>query len=597
MDPVAPYPTRPPAIAPNWGDTPQPPGKEGSRPPCTHPLPLHGTPAPLRMTARLTGLATPNRSAQKRSWVLEAAAVLLPVALFVAIAAYHITLPGLYYDEAADAVPAMYLLQGRQPELVRPHGILLFGRTWPLMAFDYVGAVHTYAAIPFFALLGPGVVALRLMTIAGAAATVALTYGWVRWLFHNRWVGLAAALLLATHPSFVFYARQGVHVSSLMALWLMAALVLLLTWRHTGRARWLAGAAFMVGVGLSTKILFLWVLTALVAIYALWRAPGVWRALRAGTLLRGVPSRVPQTVAVVAAFLVGAAPIIVYNLQTGATLEAVTKSAEVTSYGVHNSDYLANFAARLDTLVALLRGDHFWFLGGLFGNLLFPWAVLAALLASGWLAWRQPPLRVPVAFVAGLTGLILVQSPFTVSGIWPTHLFILLPLIATLLAVPLVWLLRQRRAVAVASGVAVVVLAGLSVVADAQYHQALVLTGGVRGHSDAVYRLASYLDEHGVPAPLAMDWGIRYNVELVTQGRVRPQEVFGYTPEPDPGFATRLPLDTPEQRYIFHGEDYTAFNRLGAFEDAVRQAGKTARLEETFYERSGTPIYLLYSVS
>ena len=86
------------------------------------------------------------------------------------------------------------------------------------MVFDYVGSVSTYAVLPFFAALGPGVMALRLMCIAGGAATVALTYLWGRSLFHSRWVGAAAALLLATHPSFVFYARQGVHVSSLMAL-------------------------------------------------------------------------------------------------------------------------------------------------------------------------------------------------------------------------------------------------------------------------------------------------------------------------------------------------------------------------------------------
>ena len=109
----------------------------------------------------------------RRALLTEAALMLLPALVFALLAAYHLTLPGLYYDEAADAVPAMYLLQHVQPEMARPHGIPFGGLTLPLMVFDYVGSVSTYAVLPFFAALGPGVMALRLMCIAGGAATVA----------------------------------------------------------------------------------------------------------------------------------------------------------------------------------------------------------------------------------------------------------------------------------------------------------------------------------------------------------------------------------------------------------------------------------------
>jgi len=534
----------------------------------------------------------------RHRWALEVAGAAIPALLFIALAAYHLTLPGLYYDEAADAIPALDLLQGRQPELVRQHGITFLGRTWPLMAFDYVGAVHTYAAGAFFAVLGPGVSALRLMTIAGGALTVALSYGWVHHLFSSRLAGWGAALLLASHPSWVFYARQGVHVSSLMALWLMAALVLLLAWRRAGKRRWLAGAAFFLGLGLSTKILFLWVIVALGVLLAAWQAPR----------LRAMPRRAPdiggaalagwwQTALTVALpFGVGAAPLLAYNLQTGATLDAVSKSAEVTSYGVRNSDYLVNLGARLDTLWALLHGGHFWFLGGLYSNSLFPPAVAIAAVAAVGVAIRWRARRAAVGLLLGLILLVVIQSPVTISGIWPTHLFLLLPLLCALPAValavmPLAGPLRLLAPVAVVG----VLLTG-NLMADAQYHEALVRTGGHRGHSDAVYKLASHLDESGVPAPLAMDWGIRAPLQLVTAGRVRPVEVFGYTPEPDAGFAARLPLDVSEQRYLFHDNDYTTFPRMAAFQQAVAQAGKRTRLEQTFHERSGTPVFLVYAV-
>ena len=538
----------------------------------------------------------------RRSWALETALVAVPAFVFIALAAYHLTLPGLYYDEAADAIPALDLLQGRQPELVRPHGIALFGRTWPLMAFDYVGAVHTYASLAFFSVLGPSVGALRLMTIAGGALTVALTAVWVRHLFSSRMAGAGAALLLATHPSWVFYARQGVHVSSLMALWLMGALLLLLAWRRTGSVWWLAGAGLLLGLGLSTKILFLWAILALGFIGLAWQGPTLWRTWRnPGGAVARLRRALKPAVAVAVAVVGGAAPLLIYNLQTGATLDAVAKSAEVTTYGVHNADYPANLLARLDTLWALLHGGHFWFLGGLYGNHLFPPAVLVGAATACALAVRWPPLRGAIALLLGFTFLVVVQSPVTISGIWPTHLFILLPLLCAIPVVALAAAVRAqsgalRRLGHIAAPLTIAILAAGNLTVDAQYHEALVRTGGHRGHSDAVYKLASYLDENGVPAPLAMDWGIRYTVQLVTAGRVRPLEVFGYTAEPDPGFAARLPLATAEQRYLFHGEDYTAFPRMAAFEQAAAQAGKRTKLEQTFYERSGTPVFMVYSV-
>ena len=97
--------------------------------------------------------------------------------VFSLMALPNLSQPGLYYDEAADAVPAMQLLLGRTVETVRGSGITIIGRTFPVMAFDYVGPLHTYAVIPFFALLGVTPTALRLMTVAGGAATVVLTAG------------------------------------------------------------------------------------------------------------------------------------------------------------------------------------------------------------------------------------------------------------------------------------------------------------------------------------------------------------------------------------------------------------------------------------
>ncbi|MBI2886687.1 MAG: glycosyltransferase family 39 protein [Chloroflexi bacterium] len=549
-----------------------------------------------------------QQSASRRSLPLQDLSLLGAILLlYGGLALYQLGLPGLYYDEAADAVPAMLLLQGKQPELVRGAGLSVLGVILPLMVMDYVGAVHTYAVLPFFAWLGVGVIPLRLMTVTGGALTLLATYVWARGLFSTSWVAAAAALALATHPSFIFYVRQGVHVSSLLALWAMLSLLLLLAWRRSGAWGWAVGAAFVLGLGLSTKVLFLWFILALAAISVAWRG-ALWLAeLRQGhAATRPAPvalaSRALRIASAFLAFLAGAGMLILYNLQTGGTLEALAASAQVSQYGVRNSEYLRNLLTRLDSLRALLDGGHFWFLGDAPSNPWFPlgFGLTVAALVATLLLRPQARRHLPGALLAlALALLVLLQSPLTLSGLWPTHLFFLLPLLCVLLALGIYllgrYLLGARGLRAMTATLAFLVTGNL--VVDWQYHDLLGRAGGLGAHSDTVAALADFLDTQRVTEPLAMDWGIKYSVQLLTQGRVNPVEVFHYTQEPPEAFLHWLygALTRPDHLYLFHSPEHTTFPRFTLFKQVAAALQKELRVEATFYSRDGAPVYLLYT--
>ena len=97
------------------------------------------------------------------------------LALYTMLSLYQINLPGLHYDEAFEAVPAMQLLRGLPVTAFRNSGIQLGGQLFPFMTQDYIGAVNTYMAIPFIALFGPTPAALRIMSILVGAITIWLT--------------------------------------------------------------------------------------------------------------------------------------------------------------------------------------------------------------------------------------------------------------------------------------------------------------------------------------------------------------------------------------------------------------------------------------
>lgn len=601
--------------------------------------------------------------------------VIAAVVVFVALACYQLDLPGLYYDEAADAVPAMQIVLGQPIELSRNAGIPFAGRTWPLMVMDYVGSVSTYLLVPSVAIIGVKPEAVRAVPIAVGALSLLVGYGFLRLAF-GVGVGLAATWLVAIHPSFVFWTRQGIHVSSIMLICSTGALWLLLRWWR-GRGWWnLVGGAALLGLGISIKLLFLWFPVALLVTAMLLYPPFRRRAravafddlpivtqpvsvrnghspdraasasrlggttgpagvaLREPLVLPPTPQprreairrafpfirwrELPAALLAAAAFVAGAGFIIIYNVQTAGTIKVLSENAVTTTAGVDNRALLTNLATRLDSFGSYLRGDHFWYLGGIYQDAWYPALFVVAILVLLLLvmfdrparrAWRQP------AFLLVMIGIIVLESTITVSGLGPTHFYILYPLPQTIIALAAVWLSRRCRsgvrrgavlrarssllslAGVVLAGGGVATLTVLDLRVDAAYHTALTRTGGYGNHSDAMYDLVDYLVEWKGHQPVAMDWGIAKTVQFLSKGAVNPPELFGYTGPADPTFEDRIQpyLAKPFTLYIFHDEESTVYPRYRAFADAVKAYGKYVHRDLTIEQRDGKIIFRAYT--
>lgn len=590
--------------------------------------------------------------------------------LYLGLAAAQIERPGLYYDEAADAVPAVQIVTGRPIEALRNASLPVLDRRIPLMIFDYVGPWNTYLLVPIFQVFGISVASLRGLTVGAGALTVVLAYAFAVGLA-GRVVAAGVVLLLAVSPAFVLWTREGIHVTSTMLVFSLGSLVCLQAWRRTGRAGPLILAGLLLGLGLAAKLLFFWWITGLAVTAALliWLPDRVRRsrglpperprpgatlpvlqetyALPApytyrnggphGALAVLAPPRPPAVadppaavtrrpssrrstpvwawpVAAVA-LLVGAWPLIVYNLMTQGTIDVLLRNSVSTDLGVNNLDLPANLAKVAEHARAAIQGGVFWYLGGTFENQLWPPAL--ALAAAGWAVlligrpearrrWRGP------AFLFLMSAALLFQSAFTVSSLEPTHHLIVWPLpqilVVWCLAELVRWVPRPRRrgilstARPVAAGVgfaALLVLWSQDLATDLRYHEVLARTGGLGDHSDAIYTLSDWLARQ--PAgqqPIALDWGIRQSVIVLTQGRVEPTEIFMYDREPPPLFFDWLYgalTKQPDQIYLLHADRFAVFPRRTAFEDLAGRLGRQVKVEADFRQREGTPVYLAYS--
>jgi hypothetical protein len=572
--------------------------------------------------ASVTRAETRARVERIASFVVLAASI----AIYLALTLHQIELPGLYYDETLDLAPMLPVMRGEPTDLLRGIGL---GR-FPIMLLDYMGSLNGYLSIPFLAVFGPGYLAPRLQPIAFGAITIALTWVWARRWFGPGVAGVAA-LLLAVDPSFVWFSRIGISVTSVMTVFSIGGLLLLQSGLQRlvavnadappmGSRRRDAGAmpyillvlaGVLFGLGLWAKLLFLrWLIVVIVmGVVTLATVPRPLDVIRrnGGRLLAALA-------ALVAGVSAGAAPLIYYNLaglardgqpwSIALLLHSLVNPTQ--QFGVNNLDVLNNLRKAWEDVRVFLDGSYFWYNGVPFSNAYAVPFLAAALVIGLIFAVRRGEWRRFILLPIGI-GLLTCLGAFTVSGLWSTHQFVMLPLPQIMIACAAVWLAEwllarlypDARTTPIPAAVLALALLSVLIFRDVwvsgQHHAMLQRSGGSGRFSDAIYKLAGWLDDNQVARPVALDWGIEKNVRVLTGDRVQPQEIFGYTPEADEAFRHRAreALEDPQRQYIVLWDRFAVYNRRQVFTEIANQMGR--KVVETFiaHERSGLPVYVV----
>ncbi len=539
----------------------------------------------------------------------------LSVGLFLLLASYQLGLPGLHYDEAQEAgVNALQLLTAAPVTAFRGAAIQIGSLSLPLMVQDYIGALNVYLALPFLALTGIGVPNLRFLAIVLAViALLALERAISEWMAlqtrsaHDPSpasptapapISLAALFtltLLVASPGFVFWNRQGIFVTNLTLPACYVALWQGLRWVRSGQDRPLILAALAAGIALYAKLLAIWIV-APIGIMLL--VAGLRRQANGARLLS-----LSATVKAGAALLIPLLPLVLFNLQTGGTVQSIGGNFGQSYYGVNNTDLWTNLPVRLGQVVELLRGGQFWYLGGIHVNPVAAWIWGTVLVLSLILPQTRRLVVLPVVLIGAAVGLSL----FTVSDLFITHYALLQPLVIAVggisLAALMGWIARAMGARIATPVVSVIISVWLlfDVTATVGYHQDLARSGGLSDHSDAGYHLAYHLRYNGFGAPVTLDWGMGAPVLFLSQGTVRPIEIFGYDSpaQPDAAFAERLRpfLNQPGSVFLLRAPDQTVFRgRREVFFAQSAALGKTPILIQSFAQRDGTPLFELWRI-
>ncbi len=126
----------------------------------------------------------------------------------------------------------------------------------------YHGNLNSYLMLPFFCVFGGSWTVIRLWPVAWAVGTILVGYFFIRKAF-GRWEAMIFLFLCAVDPAFGIAVRVGNFHQSTTIFYSTACLLGFHRWWITKDARWLSFGVIMAGLGMMTRLWFIWFLAGL----------------------------------------------------------------------------------------------------------------------------------------------------------------------------------------------------------------------------------------------------------------------------------------------------------------------------------------------
>ena len=512
--------------------------------------------------------------------------------LFVVLGSLWISEVGIQNDEALFSA-------GIYP----PFGdsVHLFRKPFPLMVMSYVGTLKSYVWWPILSVWKPSAASLRFPALVLAAITV-----WLFYVLLKRTVSVRAAVvgtaLLAVDPIFLLTSRWDWGPVVLQHLCLVGGMFAIVHFVQDGRIRWLAMGAFVFGLGMWDKTIFLWSLVGLGVATVVVFPRSLLQRLR------------PETIAVAAlAFFAGASPLILYNYRND--LETFRQNSSRLSWeeniagkalvlrvvadgqALFGSIPRENGAGPVrppDSVSKRLWIDATEWSGMRRSNFFLELAMLAVILLP--VAWRSPA-RSAFFFAAIYLAVTWAQMALLSGGGGGAHHPILMwPL--PYVGVAAVLAEASRRfgrpgVIGLAACVGIACLSSLAVLGT--YYTNMLRNGSTVEWSDAIYPASRALPEMKPSYVCALDWGFFESLRFLHRGRVGLCSAVD--PQQDAETAKRQ-LSDPEMVYIAHvnGAEMLPGGLSERFVAFAASEGYRKRNQRVFHDYNGRPIIEIFKL-
>ncbi len=523
-------------------------------------------------------------------WLRARAIPALSILWFFIAGLLLIPRPGLQNDELFFSGPLYY------PDSAF-YSLELGATKIPFMLMSYSGAFKTWLYAALFAFFAPNEWSVRVPVLLMGMVTVYLTWTWVRRIAGDRAAAIAA-ILLSTDTIFLMTDTFDWGPVAMQHILLMGGLVAIQRWLDSDSRRWLALGFFLWGLGIWDKALLSWPLIGMTVACLCVFPREFFRRLRLAALAIAIAS-----------FLIGAAPLVWYNIaRPGETAKTNTKfnaselgpklsALRMTADGTTLFGYMvykkpapsprapATALEKASVWIAGHTGDHRT-------NLMLPGYLLALLcLAAVWKTklWRAAIFLLIVMAVEWLQ-MALNQG----TGGASHHVILIWPF--PLAFAGIVFAEASRRIPkygppAIAVLVAVLTLG--NILNTNEYLAEFIVNGGFGGWTDAIYPLAASVEKGRASWIGIIDWGYLYQLRMLHEGDL-PLFLPPIPPEGSQAeFAAAI--QDPSRIFIRHTADKQMFPGVNErFHNAAAALGYTDYVEKVISDRNGRPVFEIF---
>jgi len=392
------------------------------------------------------------------------------------------------------------------------------------MLLSYMGATKTWLYFVIFRLWRPSLYSVRVPVILIYALTIWVFYD-VLEIVHSRRAGIVGVLMLATDPIYVLTGSFG--WCNLQNVFMLGSIGAFLRFYRSASRLWLAAATFFAGLWLWDKAVGMWMLSGLVLAVLILFPREAWSRVNPMNVVVGV-----------AAFSMGALPLILFNVENGyPTLRSNThfstvgfhQKVEILKNTAEGSVWLGNvvsepaqspriprtqvggWAVALHDRVGDHRSDYlpYAFAAGLF---LVPLLLILR---------RHQGLRLLLFSLIVMCVAWLQMALTEGAGTGGHHPALMWPFPELFIAVAFAeasfaWKNVGRWMIAAA----VVILMATNLLTLNQYLYQFVRFGGGKGWSDAIFALSNQIPGFQAEQIFLPDWGIINPLTTLSRGRL-----------------------------------------------------------------------------
>ena len=494
--------------------------------------------------------------------------------------------------------------------------VRFLNRDLPLMMTSYESALESYFLLPFLLIFGVNIYAYRFCWLFYAVIALFLYYLFAKEVFDDKRATLFA-FLLAINPTFIFAARLGTYSCIPLLMVVPAALLSLARWLKGKGSIYFACGLFLLGLGLSLRAAFIWLLggiffAALVFFASVKKRIDSEKMRFKYLFYPGIG---------MISFLLGYWTVVYYNLNS--TFGSIRYSIRYFFKPKDSSlvlSYFYCFSRRIKEFILFIKGQ--WFVQELgswhnrpqttVNNPLYLWLLAISLLLFIYfiITRKYHRLRIkPRIFILVMFTATLYLTPFpcVYYALGGPRIFSVYPFLILFVAVGLLdfsEVIKKRFASLFVVGL-VIVLSCFELNGWAKSQMFLKRTGGTGNFSDAIYELNDWMIARDHLRPHAIDWGFKHNLFFLSQGKIITKEIYIWKKQvvEDIDYYNTYLFDFRPDTikkgaiYISHTENFENLEGSAKeFKCFIKENDLIPIELKRFYQRDGRPVYSVYAL-